>query len=229
MERYSENPSGRVKGLGKLGFIFFLVIAVGGNLITGPEKFIDNAKTFFNEIIEAMEEEYYYEEDYTYDDNEEDDSTPSYGNEIEDYFTKNNLSKLNFKTHGYYMSSREMDYTINDIKYHISYDKSNQKFMLTSEVFPNKTFFKYGDVTNPWGSVKVESYDNGLLITLLNDDYGTYVFLKKDLSTVLTLETLRKYKPVLASDGDIYFGYTNTTKTDVYKYDTTTHVYQVVA
>ena len=77
MERYSENPSGRVKGLGKLGFIFFIVIAVGGNLITGPEKFIDNAKTFFNEIIEAMEEEYYYEEDYTYDDNEEDDSTPS--------------------------------------------------------------------------------------------------------------------------------------------------------
>lgn len=212
MERYSENPSGKIKGFGYISFIVFILVVVGGYYFMYKDEF----KIFIDEFKEAME----YEFDYEFGDME-------LVNPFKEYLENENIEVYNFEE---VISDRNTYQATTDIgvyDYKINFSSIYDRLQISSDSWSN-TIDKYANEEDSWDEITIYDYKYGFLVELVGTSYNTYYFIGYDLIIDLSLETSPLYRPVLTENEKIYFGHEKEDGIDVYEYDCYTASYNLV-
>ena len=219
-EVYSENPSGRIKGLSRLGVLLGIIVIIGGNLLTGPETFIEDVKVFFENISEEFEYEFDYGDDFDVDSDEV--------NELSEYISDNYITIVEPSKYAeYYGTSNSSFYKLQET-YKFNYNETLGTLRLYKESNPYKIFNISTEEGEEWKSLYITGNKDLILVKLEGDYYDTYYFLTNDLDVKLKLQTPEKYEPVYSSTGYVYFGYETPTGIDVYEYNPITGIYRTV-
>lgn len=212
MERYSDNPSGKIKGFGFVSFVVFILVVVGGYYFMYKDEF----KIFIDEFKEAME----YESDYEFGDIDVE-------NSFLDYIENEYIEVEDFEE---VISDRTTYVSTVDIgayDYKINFSSVNDRIQISSDSWPN-TIDKYANEGDSWSKVNVYDYDYGFLVEIVGISYNTYYFIGYDLIIDLSLETPGMYGPVLTEEETIYFGHETDDGIDVYEYDCYTATYNLI-
>lgn len=223
-EVYSENPSGRIKGMGK---IIFLILLIGGLIylkfaseVSIFEEFQYLIEDIGQSIEESFDEEYYY-----YDD----DTDLELDNPLKDYLVKEGIITTRFENYYHGIMTETEDFTHKNITYTVNYNEELGMVTISNASNYNE-YFSYSNSDYEWDTITVSAFDYGFLIEIVHkdSDYNTYLFLTDELVGKLELETEVEYAPQLGDDKYIYFGYDDGPGVDIYKYIPITGSYYIV-
>ena len=213
MERYSENPSGRVKGLGKVSFILFLVVVIGGYYL----MYKDDFSKFTEEFKSLFEPNYTINYDDPIDDYEED----FFKSFLQEYGIREKSKTLVLSPMSYYQGS----IYVNNKRYDVKYNRTS-KFFELRDYLDYSNYVDYNNTdTSEWQTMKIEKVNNTILISIDTLDNNIYLLVDctSKLVPALAFQTTPEYAPVLATDNKFYFAEVKADGNYVYSYDTRTH------
>ena len=212
MENYSENPSGKIKGLGPIKFIVFILVVFGGYYLMYRDT--------FNEILEEIKSEFNYNYDYNYNTDEDFEGTF-----VAQYMDENEYVKVQKPSLITLDESRTLTTGIDDYQYLVEYSEMNRKLKL-SEVTNSYSYIDYEEPRggNPWRSLVIYKINNTVLIKIEHDVENTYLFVdcSYNLRPIVKFQTTSELEPTLASNNKLYFGSVEEDGNHVYSYDTIT-------